>query len=60
MSARAIAERLYADDQLVNRTVREVLECTTAQATAHLKRWTKAGLLTRRGRRQNTRYLSPE
>ncbi len=57
---RAIAERLYADGKLVNRTVREVLGCTAPQATAHLKRWTAKGLLKRRGRRQNTRYLPPE
>ncbi len=56
----AIAERMYADGQLVNRTVREVLDCTAAQATARLKRWTQQGLIVKRGRRKNTRYLLPE
>ena len=48
---------LKVHGQLTNHSVRVALDCSSYKARRHLKLWVKAGLLIRRGRRQNTRYI---
>ena len=52
-----IEDLLKVHGQLTNHSVRVALDCSSYKARRHLKLWVKAGLLIRRGRRQNTRYI---
>ena len=48
---------LTSQGKLTNHSVRTALGCSADVARRRLKKWAKQGLLIRRGRRQNTRYL---
>ena len=52
-----VADLLLFHGQLTNHTVRTAMVCSADVARRRLKKWVKAGLLVRRGRRKNTRYL---
>ncbi len=54
---KSIGELLVFHGSLTNQLVREALGCSSYTATRRLKQWAKEGLLVRRGRRKNTRYL---
>ena len=52
-----IEDLLKVHGQLTNHSVRVALDCSSYKARRHLNLWVKAGLLIRRGRRRNTRYI---
>ncbi|MEE2755737.1 MAG: DEAD/DEAH box helicase [Myxococcota bacterium] len=55
-----INELLVFHGVLTNQIVREALGCSAYAATKRLKQWTKDGLLMRKGRRKNTRYIASD